>query len=172
MEVPWVCYDQLTALLLLPPSINLSRWGGRCQTRGEKATSSAVGLRLGLPSVHLSQHKNLAQRLAENCSKTIPNDNTDRSINDQSKQSSQNISWIQTWENCMNRLPPQVGVPWNRLLINQWPTGKPDTSTCVHFSFGTWSRTLGGFPVSAFGLLHHSSQTGASIWHGHLWQTH
>jgi hypothetical protein len=38
------------------------------------------------------------------------------------------------WENSMNRLPPQVGVPWIRLLINQWPTGKPDTSTCVHFS--------------------------------------
>jgi hypothetical protein len=49
----------------------------------------------------------------------------------------------------MNRLPPQVGVPWNRLLINQWLTGKPDTSTCVHFSFARWSRTLGSFPASA-----------------------
>jgi hypothetical protein len=42
--------------------------------KGREATrSSAVALRLGLPSVHLSQHKSLAQRLAENCSKTIPN---------------------------------------------------------------------------------------------------
>ncbi len=44
------------------------------------------------------------------------------------------FSWIRTWENSVNRLPPQVGVPWNRLLINQWPTGKPDTSTCVSTS--------------------------------------
>jgi len=57
--------------------------------KGREATrSSAVALRLSLPSVHLSQHKSLAQRLAENCSKTIPNDNIDRSINDHSKQSS------------------------------------------------------------------------------------
>jgi hypothetical protein len=56
---------------------------------GREATrSSAVALRLGLPSVHLSQHKILAQTLAENCSKTTPNDNNDRNINNQSKQSS------------------------------------------------------------------------------------
>ncbi len=60
--------------------------------KGREATrSSAVALRLGLPSVYLSQHKSLAQRLAENCSTTIPNDNNDRSIKHQSKQSSWNI---------------------------------------------------------------------------------
>jgi hypothetical protein len=144
-----VCYDQLTALLLLPPSVNLSRWGGRCQTRGERSkkifcSSIEVGVCLQFTSLNTKVlHKDLQKTAAE----TIPNDNTDRSINDQSKQSSWNISCIRTWENSMNRLPPQVGVPWNRLLINQWPTG-------------------------AFGLLHHSNQTGASIWHGHLWQTH
>jgi len=56
------------------------------------ALNPTASLRLGLPSLHLSHHRNLAQQLAEKSGKTISNNNKDRCTNGQSKQSSPNIS--------------------------------------------------------------------------------